>query len=152
VCSSDFLKFIAESNIEIIPAKSATDLATLLGLLGAFLFVIFAIFSGRTPGSFINIPSMMIVLCGTAGITMMCFSMKEVLQTFKVILKTMSYNARDSADAAIQVLQIAELARRWGFLSLQPVLSPLSGARLFVKVRVYGGGWYTGRRSRKHLA
>jgi len=124
---------MANGNIQITPAKSATDVATLLGLFGAFAFVIIAILRGSTPGTFINLPSILIVIGGTAGITMMCFSMQEVLQTFRVIMKTTSYTSRDSADAAIQVLQIAELARRQGVLSLQAILVQLEDEPLLHK-------------------
>ncbi|HEY9163201.1 MAG TPA: flagellar motor protein MotA, partial [Magnetovibrio sp.] len=124
---------MADSTIQITKAKSATDVATLIGLIGGFALVIAAIVFGGSPGSFINIPSILIVIGGTLCVTMMCFSLGEMARTVKVIMKTISYTSRDSSEAAIQVLQIAELARRQGVLSLQGVLSQLESEPLLFK-------------------
>jgi len=124
---------MANSTIEITKAKSATDIATIAGLIGGFGLVIAAIISGGSPGSFINIPSVMIVIGGTISVTMMCFSLQEMGRTIKVIFKTISYTSRDPSEAAIQVLQIAELARRQGVLSLQGVLGDLEDEPLLYK-------------------
>lgn len=124
---------MADSTIQITKAKSATDIATIVGLLGGFGLVIAAIVTGGSPGSFINIPSILIVIGGTLCVTMMCFSLQELGRTFKVILKTISYTSRDPSEAAIQVLQIAELARRQGVLSLQSVLIQLESEPLLHK-------------------
>lgn len=124
---------MADSSIHITKAKSATDLATIIGLLGAFGFVITAIVFDGSGGSFVNAPSLAIVLFGTIFVTMMCFSLQELGRTAKVILKTMSYTSRDPSEAAIQVLQIAELARRQGVLSLQGILIQLESEPLLHK-------------------
>lgn len=124
---------MADSNINITKAKSATDIATIVGLIGGFSFVIGAIVLGGSAGSFVNLPSIAIVVFGTIFVTMMCFSLQEMGRTVKVILKTISYTSRDPSEAAIQVLQIAELARRQGVLSLQGVLSQLEGEPLLYK-------------------
>lgn len=124
---------MADSPIQITKAKSATDIATIVGLIGGFGLVVSAIFSGGSPKSFINIPSVMIVFGGTFFITMMCFSLQEMLRTLKTIMKTISYSSRDPSEAAIQVLQIAELARRQGVLSLQTLLKELESEPLLHK-------------------
>lgn len=124
---------MADTSIQITKAKSATDIATLVGLIGGFGLIISAIILGGSPGSFINIPSVLIVIGGTICVTMMCFSLGEVLRTAKVLAKTVSYTSRDPSEAAIQVLQIAELARRQGVLSLQGVLSQLQDEPLLFK-------------------
>ena len=124
---------MADSSIQITKAKSATDIATIIGLLGGFGLVISAIIIGGSPGSFINVPSVLIVLGGTLCVTMMCFSLSEILKAASIIMKTISYTARDPSEAAIQVLQIAELARRQGVLSLQGVLNQLEDEPLLHK-------------------
>jgi len=124
---------MADSNIQITKARSATDFATIVGLIGGFGFVVGAIISGGSAGSFINGASIMIVLFGTLFVTMMCFSLNEMGRTAKVIFKTISYTTRDPSEAAIQVLQIAELARRQGVLSLQGVLMQLESEPLLHK-------------------
>jgi len=124
---------MADSSIHITKAKSPTDIATIIGLIGGFGLVIAAIVTGGSPGSFINVPSVLIVIGGTLCVTMICFSLQEMGRTAKVIVKTISYTSRDPSEAAIQVLQIAELARRQGVLSLQGVLDQLESEPLLYK-------------------
>lgn len=124
---------MANTGIQLTKPRTATDFATIVGLLGAFALVITAIVSGGGGGSFINFESVLIVIGGTIFVTMMCFTLGEVGRTFKVIMKTISYTARDPSEAAIQVLQIAELARRQGVLSLQGILKELESEPLLYK-------------------
>ena len=112
--------------ISIVPTKNAIDFATIVGLLGAFTLVFAAIYLGGSVGSFINIPSILIVLLGTIAVTSTCFSFKEILATFFVIRKTLSANLREPSDGAVQILQISQLARQKGILSLQEVLEKIS--------------------------
>ena len=72
---------MADEQISIVPTKNAIDLATIVGLLGAFALVFAVIYLGGSVGSFINIPSILIVLLGTIAATLTCFSFKEVLAT-----------------------------------------------------------------------
>ena len=124
---------MADSNIQITKAKSSTDIATLLGLIGGFGLVTAAILLGSGAGTFINPPAILIVVGGTLCVTMMCFSFSEITRSFSIIMKTISYTQKDPSEAAIQVLQIAELARRQGVLSLQGVLKQLESEPLLHK-------------------
>ena len=114
-------------SIEPIKSKASVDIATVAGLVGGFGLVIAAIITGGSPGSFVNVPSVLIVIGGTASVTTMCFSLPEMVKSSKVIAKTFMYASRDPSQAAIQILKIAELARRQGVLSLQGVLDTLKG-------------------------
>jgi len=105
--------------------KSAVDLATIVGLVSGFGLVGAAIVMGGAPRSFIDIPSVLIVVGGTFAIVLTCFSVNEVLQTWRVLLKTILFSVRDPADSAVRVLQVAEYARRQGVLTLQGLLSSL---------------------------
>lgn len=95
------------------------DLATIVGLFSGFALIGTAIALGGSPASFINVPSVLIVVGGTLAATMICFSLAEMVRTFRVMLKTVFYATRDPSDAAVQVLQIAEVARKRGVLALQ---------------------------------
>lgn len=119
--------------IEVGRAKKAMDLATIIGLVAGFGLVISAIIVGGSPESFVNIPSILIVIGGTFAVTTMCFSLQEMMRSMKVIAKTMSHTSRDPSEAAIQVLKIAELARRQGVLSLQGVTEQLKSEPLLFK-------------------
>lgn len=112
-------------NIRVGKSKASMDFATLIGLISGFGLIIAAIILGGDPTSFINPPSILIVIGGTLAITSMCFSVSDMSRSLKIIAKTFFYSSRDPSDAAIQVLQIAELARRQGVLSLQNVLDSI---------------------------
>ena len=115
---------MAESgaNARVGPARSSIDLATVIGLVCGFGLITTAIVLGGSPGSFINIPSILIVIGGTLAVTTACFSLVEIGRTARVMTKTLFKTTRDPSDAAIHVLQIAETPRRQGVLSIQAVL------------------------------
>ncbi|MGD9247349.1 MAG: motility protein A, partial [Desulfobacteraceae bacterium] len=60
------------------------DLATLLGVLVAAGLVIGSILMGGSGSWFINYPSLMIVLGGTMGATLINYPLSEVVSVFKV--------------------------------------------------------------------
>jgi chemotaxis protein MotA len=115
------------SNLRVGKARTNVDLATVVGLLCGFGMVIAAIVLGGSPESFINPPSILIVVGGTFAITTACFSAAEMAKTFKTVSKAMFYSTREPSDAATQVLQIAEQARKKGVLALQNVLGSIPG-------------------------
>lgn len=114
-----------EASLNIAKAKSGIDLATIVGLVAAFGLVASAIILGGTPGAFINPPSILIVIGGTIAVTTICFSLREMKGAIKVIMQTLFMTSRDPSEAAIQVLQVAELARKHGVLSLQGAMESL---------------------------
>lgn len=114
-----------ESTIYIPPPSTGVDLATIVGLVCGFGLVATAIYLGGSPGSFINIPSMLIVIGGTLAVTTMCYSIREMLRALNTVTKALFYSRREVGDAAFQVLQLAELARRKGVLALQPMVDAL---------------------------
>lgn len=101
------------------------DLATILGLIVGFVLIVVAIILGGSIGAFIDIPSILIVVCGTFFITMVNFSLNEVIRAQAVLLKTMISRPADPARAALQVLELADQARRKGVLGLQESLNRL---------------------------
>lgn len=113
---------MADDEVRIAPVGKTLDLATLLGLLAAFGLIVAAIILGGSPGSFINLPAIFIVIGGTLAVTTICFSINEVSKTLGVVSKTIFHSIREPSDAALQVMQISQLARKNGVLSLQQVL------------------------------
>ena len=115
----------AVETIHVRRVRTSTDLATVVGLLSGFGMIAAAIFLGGSPGSFINPPSILIVGGGTLAVTTACFSVPEMLRTARVAMKTALHSSRDPSDAAVQVLRIAELARKKGVLALQHSLDSM---------------------------
>ncbi len=103
-------------------ARTRPDAATILGLLSGFALIAAAIVAGGTPRSFLNLPSLFIVVGGTFAVVLTCFSAEEVLNTARVLAKTMIASMPAPREAAMQVVQLADLARRYGPLHLQKPL------------------------------
>jgi len=116
---------MANEEITVTPVKQAFDLATILGLIAAFGLIVVAVVLGGSPGSFFNLPSVLIVLGGTFAVTTICFSLGEVGRTAEVISKTIFHSIREPSNAATQVMEIAQMARTNGILSLQTILGSL---------------------------
>ena len=112
-------------DLHVRRAKSSMDMATIAGLLCAFGLISTAIVIGGSPGSFVNPPSLLIVVGGTLAVTTACFSLSEMGRTVRVVMKTIFYSSRDPSDAAIHVLKIAEMARKQGVLALQNILGSI---------------------------
>lgn len=103
----------------------ATDLATLVGLIGAVVMVAGAIILGGRPTSFIDLPSMLIVLGGTAAITSMSYSLAEVSRAQRAMLKALVHRPVDATAAAAEAISLAEAARERGPMQLQNRLPEL---------------------------
>jgi chemotaxis protein MotA len=95
------------------------DLATLIGLVGAFAVIIGAIFSGGELGLFINTPSLLIVCGGTAAAVMMMFPLSQFLGAFKVAMRAF-LNKSEKPDQLIdEAVELADVARKSGLLALE---------------------------------
>ena len=100
------------------------DLATLIGLIGAFGVIGTAIFIGGSAGVFINVPSLIIVLGGTVMVTMMKFSLSQFLSAAKVAVKAFSFKLESSEDLIEKAVELAKAARQGGILSLEDAEVP----------------------------
>jgi chemotaxis protein MotA len=102
---------------------NAFDPATLVGLIGAMALVVSALFLGGTPSAFIDLPSVLIVIGGSLMLTLASFTMSDMGVTFGAILRTVSYQRVNPSLTALELLRLADAARRQGILSLQKPLS-----------------------------
>ena len=97
------------------------DLATIIGIVLATLLVVVAIATGASPGIFLNIPSMLIVIGGTIGATLMRNPLASVIGTFKVVAKAFITRIPPPAPMIEQVVDMARKARKDSLLSLEKV-------------------------------
>ncbi len=95
------------------------DIATLVGTISAFGLVLVAILMGGGIGMFINIPSLMIVVGGTLGTTMINYPLKEVLGTIGVIKNAFFSKAQGVEEIIKQFVEFGSKARREGILALE---------------------------------
>lgn len=104
-------------------SKVSIDIVTILGILGSFSLIGTAIFLGGTPGAFIDGPSILIVIGGTFGVTVACFSIKDVIGAAGTLGHMFFRTSTDAHESALQQLQLAQIARFRGVLSLQGYLT-----------------------------
>jgi chemotaxis protein MotA len=95
------------------------DVATILGLGGATALIVAALALGGDGAAFINVPAGLIVIGGTFAVTTACFSLAEIFHAQRMLLRTLFHSVRNPSQAALQMLEFAVHARRFGVLSLQ---------------------------------
>ena len=94
------------------------DLATLLGLIGAFATVLAATFFGGDAITFVNIASLLIVLAGTTLVVLMKFNLKQYPGAFKVA-KRAFFNKLEKPEELIPVMvDLSKTARKEGLIAL----------------------------------
>ncbi|MDP6346642.1 MAG: MotA/TolQ/ExbB proton channel family protein [Alphaproteobacteria bacterium] len=109
------------------------DIATLIGMIVGFALVGAAITLGGSVMAFVDGPSILIVIGGTFAITTVSFSLGEVIKGQGLMLKAVFNKASDPAAAALQVLELADLARKNGVLGMQESLKNLDDSPFLQK-------------------
>jgi len=95
------------------------DLATMVGLMGAFAVVVGAMMLGGSAGMFVNIPSLLIVFVGTLFVVLMKFSLSQFVGALKVAVKAFSFKLAKPENIIEEVVELADAARKGGLLSLE---------------------------------
>ena len=95
------------------------DLATLIGIIGAFAFIIGAMVTSGGIGLFIDVPSILIVVAGSLFVVMMKFNLKQFLGSIKIGMKAFMFKLDKPEDLIEQAVTMADAARKGGFLALE---------------------------------
>ncbi|MBB1363431.1 MULTISPECIES: flagellar motor protein PomA [unclassified Shewanella] len=95
------------------------DLATLIGIIGAFAFIIGAMITSGGIGLFIDVPSILIVVAGSLFVVMMKFNLKQFLGSIKIGMKAFMFKLDKPEDLIEQAVTMADAARKGGFLALE---------------------------------
>ncbi|MDB2409040.1 flagellar motor protein PomA [Pseudomonadales bacterium] len=95
------------------------DLATLLGILGAFGIIGGAMTMSGGIGIFVDVPSVLIVLVGTFFVVLMKFNLAQFLGCFKIAGKAFMFKLVDPVELIDEVVELADDARKNGLLSLE---------------------------------
>ncbi|MBK8174567.1 MAG: MotA/TolQ/ExbB proton channel family protein [Rhodospirillales bacterium] len=107
--------------------RRPADKAALLGLAAGFAMLSVAIGLGGHARSFVDVPSLLIVVGGTLAIVTMCFSFTDVATMLRVVASMLIHSAPDPSGAAMRILYLADEARRHGVLHLEFVLGEHAG-------------------------
>ena len=95
------------------------DIATVVGIISAFGLVLVAIFMGGGLGLFIDVPSMMIVIGGTLGATMINYPLREIFGVFKVVKNAFFTSNIASKELIRMFVDFANKSRKEGILTLE---------------------------------
>ncbi len=96
------------------------DIASLIGVLCAVLLIVGSILMGTAPFSaFIDIPSMLVVCGGSIAAGLICFPLKSMIGSPKVMMKILLNKSDDKLKLIKQLVALAETARRDGLLALE---------------------------------
>lgn len=95
------------------------DIATLVGIIGAFGVIVGAIILGGSGGIFLNIPSIAVVIGGTFMATLAMVTLSQFLGSFKVGLKAILGKDENPEDIIEEAVELANIARKEGILALE---------------------------------
>lgn len=97
------------------------DIATVAGILGTLACIVFAIAIGGGAMMFVNVPSILIVLGGTAAVTFIKYPMAHTLKTMTIAMKTFFHKSESQTELIQLGIELATIARRDGLLGLEGV-------------------------------
>lgn len=101
------------------------DLATIIGVVLSFGLVISAIMMGSSLFVFVSIPSLLIVVGGTIGSTLVHYPLGHILGVVGVVKNCFFAKLPKPSDTIAQFLDYANRARKEGILSLEPLLKEI---------------------------
>ncbi|EKE72381.1 flagellar motor protein PomA [Gallaecimonas xiamenensis] len=95
------------------------DLATLIGIIGAFAFIVMAMLQGGELGSFYDTPSVLIVIAGSLCVVLMKFNMGQFFGATKIAMKAFMFKLEKPEELIEKAVEMADAARKGGFLALE---------------------------------
>ncbi|MHC5112908.1 MAG: motility protein A [Planctomycetota bacterium] len=112
------------------------DIATIIGLILGVLLVVMAILLGGDVMSYVNAPSVLIVVGGAMAATMTSYPIARFLTLPKVTMKTLFTSPADTVELIKQLVELAEVARRDGILALENMTEKIDDSFLISGVQM----------------
>ncbi len=102
------------------------DLATLVGVLGAFGFIVMAMVlaSSGVPSMYADTVSIVIVFGGTFFVVMIRYTLTQFFESGKAIAKAFMFKIESAEELIEKAVQLADSARKGGFLALEEAEIP----------------------------
>ena len=95
------------------------DIATIIGLFGGTTLVILAVAIGGSALIFINIPGVLIVIGGTVATCFIKFSMKDVINSMKVVMKAFMVKLDSPDELITKLVEFSKIAKKEGLIALE---------------------------------
>lgn len=116
------------------------DLATLVGMLGAIGFIVMAMIlsSSGAPEMFADTVSVLIVLGGSIFVVISKFTLTQFFGSGKAVVKAFVFKIESPEELIEKAVQLADSARKGGFLALEEAEIPNSFMQKGVNMLVDG--------------
>jgi chemotaxis protein MotA len=114
-------------------ARLTFDAGTLSGLVVGFALILAAISLDGSMRAFLNLPALLIVLGGTLAVVVVSFSLGDALRAIAIMPRAVAHVRRDPRAAAAEMLQLADVARRFNLIGLERMLPRLRDERFLYK-------------------
>jgi chemotaxis protein MotA len=116
------------------------DLATIIGILGAIGLIVMSMFmsSSGEMGMFADAPSSVIVFGGSLFIVLSNFTLSQFLGIGKVVGKAFMFKIESPEELIEKAVELADSARKGGFLALEEAEIPNPFMRKGVDMLVDG--------------
>ena len=100
------------------------DLGSLIGIVLGFGVVVYGMLLGGPMNMYVDMPSVYITILGSLFICMMKFNLSQFLMAFKVAGKAFMYKGDKLDDLIAKAVELADAARKGGFLALEAAEIP----------------------------
>jgi len=95
------------------------DKATVIGIVVSYAFVLASLVTGAGVMTYVNMPSVLIVVGGTFGILFINFPMSDVLGTLGPLKKAFFHKSENIDELIANLVEYSVKARKNGILSLE---------------------------------
>ncbi len=95
------------------------DIATIVGLVAAWVLIALSIATSGGFAGFLNIPSLIIVVGGTFAALLIAFPLSDFIAGLKAFMKAIKPNIPPFEEEVAYIVAIAQKARKDGILSLE---------------------------------
>lgn len=103
------------------------DIGTIGGLVVGLALIVWSIVSGGSSlGSFVDVPSVIIVIGGTFAATFIAVPMPKLLGIGGVFSKAMQGAGNNAPEIITKIIELANIARREGLLALEEAVGQVN--------------------------
>lgn len=95
------------------------DLATVIGLFSGSIFVLIAVLLGGSAAIFVNVPGILIVIGGTIATCFIKFTMRDVINTIKVVMKAFLVKIDPPDELISRLVNFSKVAKKEGLIALE---------------------------------
>lgn len=95
------------------------DIATVIGLISGTVLILGSIIMGGNLGTFVNIPSLLVVIGGTIAVTFIRFKMADVIGSISVALKAFLFKLQNPENIISEMVEYTRIAKKEGLIALE---------------------------------